>query len=867
MNFCTRFILFSILTHFSIYNVCLAQSYGLGFESYEVVQDKRTGLDLSPESTFQFNGNFEVSFEIAFLPGKKTYFGYIVRLIENDTKNIDILYDNSLPKDDHFKVIVGDEFSKIAFDIPGEQLYKKWNKIRLIFNKQKKTITVFSGSKSFTQSLNLDQAGRFKMLFGTNKYKNFNTTDVPPMKIRNIEIREDDRRKYYFPLDEINGNNAPEQLSHANGLIVNPQWIKKMHYDWQPLKTFVVKGPARITSNQAKGLVHIVCNDSLITYSVLSNRADRVAYQSGRQALFMDNQVLYEKSDGKIHNIYINEKQVSSLDLKTGKWNKNLADSSAKTHFLHANKFYSAEDSSIYILGGYGQLQYRGDVHKYNLPTGKWTDLIRKDSVFTPRYLAALGSATDGAYIVGGYGSTTGQQILNPGNWYDLLFFNTKTGTFKKIYNLKIPEEDFVFANSMIINEKAKTFFALIFPKDKFSSQLQLVRGSLTSPEYQVVGSKIPYQFIDTESFADLFYDQETSRFVAVTAFRNEKNQTSISIYSLYAPPLDASTLVKTAEPGPENTIWIVVALIVLAGGFIAYKYKTKNRKRLLARDETVVLKTSAERGAAPAPVVISASELPNSSDMPERMPEAKQVPAHNSIMLFGNLQLFDEQGNEIAKLFTPLLKELFLVILLYSIRRDGISSEKLKELLWFDKPSESARNNRSVNIAKLKGILDKLKYCHISKETGYWKINVDYGQITIDYADYLNLVSDKRILSKQDITELSNITKRGSFLSDLDYEWLDSFKSETSNEIVDAYLRYAASVSISDDPEFLIKLANYIFYFDPVNEEAMTIKCKAFAHLGKHSMAKTTLENFSREYRRIYGEEFQKDMPEVLHS
>lgn len=864
MNFCSRFILIITLFHFSIYNVCLGQSYGLGFESFDVVQDKRTGLDLSPEGTFQFNGDFEVSFEIAFLPGKKTYFGYILRLIENDKKNIDILYDNSLLKDDHFKVIVGDEFSRIAFDIPGEQLYKKWNKIRLIFNKQKKTITVFGGSKSFTQSLNLDQAGRFKMLFGTNKYKNFNTTDVPPMKIRNIEIREDDKRTYYFPLDEIEGNTAPERLSGADGLIFNPLWIKKLHYEWQPLRTFVVNGPARITSNQVDGVVQIVCNDSLITYSILSNRANRVAYKSGKQALFVDNQVLYERSDGKIHNIYINEKQVSTLDLKTGKWNKSLVDSSSKTHFLHANKFYSAEDSSIYILGGYGHLRYKGNVHKYNLATGKWTDLIRKDSVFTPRYLAALGRATGGAYLIGGYGSTTGQQILNPGNRYDLLFFDTKTGTFKKVYNLKIPEEDFVFANSMIVNEKAKTFFALIFPKDKFSSQLQLVRGSLTSPEYQLVGSKIPYQFIDTESFADLFYDQATSRFVAVTSFRNEKKQTIISVYSLYAPPLDASMLVSTAETKPGNLTWMIVAFLALAGGFLVYQYKFKNRKRLPGKDEAAVSKIPAE---APVPVNISAAGSPSTTDAPERTPEAKQAPAHNSIMLFGNLQLFDEQGNEIAKLFTPLLKELFLVILLYSIRRDGISSEKLKELLWFDKPSESARNNRSVNIAKLKGILDKLKYCHISKETGYWKINVDYGQITIDYADYLNLVADKRVLSKQDITELSNITKRGSFLSDLDYEWLDSFKSETSNEIVDAYLRYAASVSISDDPEFLIKLANYIFYFDPVNEEAMTIKCKAFAHLGKHSMAKTALENFSREYRRIYGEEFQKDMPEVLHS
>ncbi len=228
---------------------------------------------------------------------------------------------------------------------------------------------------------------------------------------------------------------------------------------------------------------------------------------------------------------------------------------------------------------------------------------------------------------------------------------------------------------------------------------------------------------------------------------------------------------------------------------------------------------------------------------------------------------MFDDERNEITKQFSPLVKELFLVILLYSIRWEGISSEKLKELLWFDKPSESARNNRSVNIAKLKGILDKMKYCQVSKETGYWKIKIDYDKIHVDYTHYLAIIGNKRALNKESITELAEITKRGNFLSNVEYEWLDSFKSEISNEIVDTYLRFAASVKISDDPEFLIKLANYIFYFDPVNEDAMIIKCKALAHLGKHSLAKTTYENFAREYNRIYGEDFQKDMPEVLHS
>jgi len=56
----------------------------------------------------------------------------------------------------------------------------------------------------------------------------------------------------------------------------------------------------------------------------------------------------------------------------------------------------------------------------------------------------------------------------------------------------------------------------------------------------------------------------------------------------------------------------------------------------------------------------------------------------------------------------------------------------------------------------------------------------------------------------------------------------------------------------------------NFIFYFDPLNEEAMIIKCKTLSALGKHSLAHYTFENFSKEYRNLYGEEFKKDFHAV---
>src|SRR5258708_2431723 len=89
-----------------------------------------------------------------------------------------------------------------------------------------------------------------------------------------------------------------------------------------------------------------------------------------------------------------------------------------------------------------------------------------------------------------------------------------------------------------------------------------------------------------------------------------------------------------------------------------------------------------------------------------------------SAIYLFGQFQVFDKEGSDITRLFTPLLKELFLIIVLYTIRNGrGISSEGLNEILWHDKPEKDAKNNRSVNLAKLKTVHEKVGNGHNSKE------------------------------------------------------------------------------------------------------------------------------------------------------
>ncbi|MDN3580737.1 galactose oxidase [Mucilaginibacter flavus] len=829
-----------------------AQSYGLGFYSHEVVQDKRTTLDLSVNNV-RPKDNLDVSFDLSFMPNHVIYFGYILRLVGDDKQNIDLVYDNQA-NTKHFKIIIGERLSKICFNIDDKLLFDHWNKLRLLIDYKNDKLTVFSGKDAYSETgLALKPCSNYKLLFGANAYRQFQTTDLPPLKLREVNVSQNGTLLGNWPLNEWEGNIANETVNQNNGTITNPLWIKSRHRNWQMEKEFTIPGDASIAFDAANERVLIINQDSLYTYAV--NKTPQItstAYSSGKQMMVPGDQMVYNAD--KLYYLYIDQMAIGTYDFKTNRWNKgfkNLA-----TNNGHLNKFFSKADSSVYTIGGYGQLIYKDSVKRYNVVTNTWQKVKVKGDTFTPRYLAGLGTsaAGDTAYVIGGYGSASGQQIVNPRNLYDMMRFSVKDKSFKKLFTIDVKNEDFVFSNSLVINEKERSYYGLIFPQHKFNSNLQLIRGSLDKAKYQLVGDTIPFLFHDIHSFSDLYFLPHSGKFLAVTLFR-EEDRTRIKIYSLLSPPEPLDE--RVIEVSHAGFFWWFVVGCVLGLIAIGYIIVVKRKKQVVINEPQHQLK----------PV----RPLPTTEQLPEDEAlvfEDDYTKSHckNSIFLFGDLQLFTPEGNEITRYFTPLLKELFLVILLYSVKLDrGVSSEKLNEILWFDKSEKSARNNRSVNIAKLKTLLDKIGHCQLSKDTGYWKIEIDYSHIMVDYHNYLNIVSNKTKLNKQKIVQLTRITQRGNFLSNIEYEWLDTFKSEVSNEIIDSYIQFAASVPIADDPEFLIKLANDIFYFDPVNEEAMILKCKALAHIGKHSLAKNTFESFNKEYKAIYGEAFERDFHSIL--
>lgn len=833
-----KFILLLFISVHLITNAGYAQSYGLRFSSHEVVQERRTTLNLTSSGPLCFKKDAEISFDLNFLPYKETYFGYVLRVIAANNQNIDLVYNQ---KERTFNFLIGESFSR-AFAVDSLALFGKWTHFSIRFDVEHNEAAISVNDKIIARGpAKLGAPVCARIFFGTNTYEGFQTVDIPPMNLRNILVKESGAVKYNWPLSENTGNTATDIVAGKTAVINNANWIGPKHRNWSLVEHWEINGTPSVAFDRNTEVLYIVSADSLYNICFKNEQTHGIRLAQRLDSLMPGNQSVFNPFNNKLYNFYIDHKKAGAYDSSTRKWDVTYSPD-LLTVFWQANKFISAADSSLYVLGGYGQMQYKNTVQRYHFADRKWDSIPTTGERLIPRYLAAVGSTPDGdtAYILGGYGSNSGNQVVNPRHYYDLMAFAVNDHSFHKIYQLPEPPAQFCFANSLVIDPDTKAYYALIFPDDKFNTTLQLIEGSLLEPKYAPLADAIPYSFHDIKSFADLYYCKDSKKLVAVTLYTSKDNITTVKVYTLEFPP---DVMITDTSGLPDFAGWYYLLLIPL--GALGILLFLKKRRRQPAGTAAAVI-PAAPATPAPAPALIE---------------EAESVPVPKAgkkghVFFFGPFEVQDKDGQDVTKFFTPLLKELFLLIAINTIRSGkGISSDKLYATLWRDKSSKEAQNNRSVNMVKLKAILDKLGTCAFVKEADRWSLHYATADIRMDLADFQRLLQAPRPLQKQPVRELLSILRRGSFLPDANYSWLEDIQSEISNNALDILTE--AALQFKTDPELLIEIADSIFLFDPVNEEALRLKCSSLVLLGRHSLSKTAFNKFTKEYLHMYGEEF----------
>lgn len=829
--------------------------YGLKFHAYSYEPEMRTSLDLFPDDFFSFPDDFSISFDVKFDFKEVQNYGYVFRITDKNGNKIDfVLGDKIISFSSSLGNIV---FVKTFGEV--KLLPDKWMKIRLRINIKVSELEISIGD--VIQQWNLPEIkdlNDVRIVFGKNNYPETQSVDVPNMTIKDVKIEDKNTAVYYWKLSKYAPEGVYDELKKHFAKCENPDWVLTQNTTWKKESTFTCGENPYITYNPDKNIVAVTDKHQFYTYLLNDRQLVKQPVNKGFSYSQYANQMIYNPTDSGyyIYNLLKegDGREFAAFNQATGAWSETTPHN-YYSDYWHHNRYFSVNNNKLYLFGGYGHHKYKGDVFIYDVSNGIWSQKALAGDSIEPRYLSGLGVISDYQLLrFGGYGSKSGNQELSPQHYYDAYVIDIEKMRAKKIWTLETtPKENFVVSNSVVVDTLNNCFYALCYPFTKFNTTIMLYKFSLTEPKYEILADIIPLRFKDTGSFVDLFLDKTNHKLIAVTSSSiSVDSLASISIYSLSYPPLKKTDLYQPVKS--RNKILGIILIFVL--GFLLLTsvlfllfYKKRKIKKNVDIEHNIV------------------SEISSDAESSSGITSIKSV-RKQAISLFGGFQVIDKNGNNLTTEFKPLVENLFLLVLLSTIKNvKGISFLKLKEILWFDMTEESANNNRGVAMSKIRQIMKHVGDVQFLKQGVYW--TVEFGNdIYCDYYEALILIrkiKESKELNINDIKRLLSIVSEGELLPNMQIDWADTFKSDFSNDFVDLILSLIAQKDARFSDALYLDMANTIFIHDPLNEDALRLKCSILVKMGKNGLAKNTYTAFVKEYAAWFATNYKYSFDQII--
>lgn len=847
-----RFLLFIFFIIHSL--LCMANSndrdriepnhYGLTFLSHSVNQDKRTGLNLNPEKEFSFSKDgFSIQFDVKLSSELHTY-GYIFRIISKEQSSFDLISNLLLRRmnfilNDMNKIIENKSITdsvRIVAD--------KWIHVKIDFTKQDIKLSIDDYKTSMAHTL--DSFTNIKIMFGSNKHLNYYTTDVPPMTIRNISITEENKPVRLWKLSYHNQTEVLDEIKSDKATVSNGIWEIDKHSKWEKIKTFTFKNQnPQIAYDSIGGRIFIVLDKEVYSYNVEKNTTDTAYVKHGnpyKGASGVMRQIIYNHNTNNLISYTSESPQLNMYDFDKKEWA--LSPDRLTDTKQHHNHLIDKKRNRLILYVGYGHHMYDSEYAEIELNGhGTW-ETGELSPPILPRYLSALGIEDEQhVLLLGGHGSISGRQEESPRNFYDLYRINIENGSNEKLWEFENDKQHYTFGNSMIVDKSANKLYTLAYNNDRFHTSIFLYSFDIetTKPSPTIISDSIDYDFLDIKSYCDLFLDSKTSTMYAIILHEKNQGTQTVEIYSLAFPPLSTAYIKQKANEGKisiSNILLICIAIILI----IAAAIYIMRRKLLKKNKDSAVLNS-------PYTSLTSAMDIDNTDK--KKITATRQSSA---ILLMGGFQIFDKNGENITRDFTPTLKLLFLFLLLHSIKNEkGTTSQQLDDTFWFDMDRNKAINNRGVNIRKLRLIADNIGGVDIINRNGYWFVNID-GDAICDYKEITALLTHIKkgaAYDKVSIAKLINLAS-GELLPNTNAEWLDNFKSEYSMTITEVLLTAINQPDIKKDSKLILKIADTILINDNIDEDAIKLKCRTLFQMGQKGLSKQSFDKFSLDYEKL---------------
>ncbi len=846
--------------------------YGLSFSSHETIKEKRTSFNPGGNNGFLLRGNSTLSFDFSFSRSSKT-FGYIFRVIDDQGHNYDFLV-NSFTQRKALLFIDGPDKAGAFFTREEFELHQ-WNNFQLSFNKEKDLIILSLNGKKQQISHPLKNIKKIKLYFGGNEHQSLSTTDVPPVNIKNLILTSDRKKLLDIPFKFHEGDLTPDNATDSYLEVLNGKWLIDNHKYWRKSPQRIIAGRnAQIAFDGEIGRLFVADSTSVRSFDINGTGTGVYRYLNGSSLNTLSNQMLYNRYSKELVQYDPDNRRINRFSFHTRSWSTGHFSAQKEPSFWHHVSAISPMDSALYTFGGYGFFTYKNNIFRYNFSTGKWDDFSFDGDSTPHRYLSGGAFNEEGSklYIFGGYGNASGKQELSPSHFYDLQVYNLKTGEISRLWEVKNKDgKNFVLAKSMIPDETGNSLFALSFPNHRSNTFLQLLKINIQKPGYDVIGDSIPFQFDDTKSFADLFYSRPDKRLIAVVSEKLNNSTTEIQTYSIAFPAISTgfgSHAVRDKK-SPALAIILISLSAFLTIGFLFLK-KRKKKAQPHPRN------SSEPKVETEQPMSIPALSGLTSEDSMRQKPLAvfKNLEEKTNlvnevgtpqfpIQLIGGFNVSGKNRERILEKMTPMMTQVFCLIYLSTIKNSkGITSNRIDQKLWPDKIEESAKNNRRVNIAKLRKAFENTSI-KIEQENNYWKIIVD-EKLSSDYDFILNVIKNNTA-DDDKLLKLIQIVDAGLLLPEIESPWLDEFKSAFNYKLSDYLTKKLAEKINENDDEMISRIFFTLERTDPLDEGILQKRCRYYIDKEHVLLARNTFQKFKADYNEMLGIEYPHSFNELL--
>ncbi len=840
------FLLFQLLISMKLF--AQTTEYGLHIQSYPLQGSEHTSISLEDGRSIDTKGE-EMSLDFSLWLRNDNVFGTVFRIITNEGKNIDLMYSVG-ENDRRFPILVtGDAVHPILKEARRET----WVPVSLRFRPSDGEVALaYDSTKVEVNFPELKGTTGIRIAFGLCPFVGYSLADVASANLKDIRITRGSKEIRLWKMERHAGDNCYDELIQSPATGKNTHWIIDQYITWKHIYMQNFPSPPSVAFDP-NGTVFYIAADSkkLFLFRPGSSHADTLRVKGGEFAANFPNQMIFIPQKDQLLSYNLNENLYSAFNCETMCWEGQTAPS--KEHDYWNNTItYNPTNESLVSFGGYGHYHYNNEL----LISYPWSDQPQRRTNLTnihPRYTSSSVIVDSTLYIFGGRGCPSGRQELSPRNYYDLYSVNLLTQQVNKLWEYEgtPPEGDFQPGENMVYDRENKCFYFI-------STQQHgvLMRMNTKEADFEPMSLPIGVSLDAQYMFCNLYESPVQKKLYAVFLHSDVGGKSSIDIYTLNYPPVSVKEMEqKIALPKGEEgmtgwVLWTIIGIAVLFFAGAGYYYM---RRRKAASNANFGLPV----GREPYGATREASEVSIQGEEPvlNNYDFSRQC-----VCLFGGFRTIDRNGNDITGQFTPTLKALLMLLILYTGKDPkGIIGRKMIQLLWFDKSEESGKNNRNVYMSKLRTLLEKVGDIRIQNQNGFWNIQFEDGTV----CDYLEALKLFREGNSQNLDKLLELLLRGIMLPNMETDWIDTFKNDFSNTTIDLLSRLLKREDISD--VLKLKIADTLFQHDYINEEALCVKCNILCKQGKKGLAKIVYDAFCKEYQASMGAEYKYSLMEVI--